>query len=84
MPEKEIGRITHYFNKIGVAAIELTGDLEVGDTIHIVGHTSDWKQNVDSMQIEHESVEKAGPGMSVGLRVEGHAHEHDQVFKVTE
>jgi hypothetical protein len=61
MPEKEIGKIAHYFNKIGVAAIELTGDLEVGDTIHVKGHTSDWTQNVDSMQIEHASVEKATP-----------------------
>lgn len=84
MPEEEIGRITHYFNKISVAAIELTGTLEVGDTIHVKGHTSDWTQNIDSMQIEHDSVEKAGPGDSVGIRVDAHAHEHDVVFKVTE
>ena len=84
MPEKEIGKIAHYFNKIGVAAIELTCDLEFGDTIHVKGHTSDWTQNVDSMQIEHASVEKAGPGESVGIGVEGHAHQHDVVYKVTE
>ena len=84
MPEKEIGKISHYFNKIGVAAIELTGDLQVGDTIHVKGHTSDWKQEIDSMQIEHDSVEKAGPGMSVGIKVEGHAHVHDVVYKVTD
>jgi len=84
MPEKEIGKITHYFNKISVAAIELTGDLEVGDTIRIKGHTDDWTQNVDSMQVEHESIEKAGPGLSVGISVEGHAHVNDVVYKVTE
>ena len=83
MPEEEIGRITHFFNKISVAAIELTGNLEVGDTIHVKGHTSDWTQTVDSMQIEHDSVQKAGPGDSVGVKVEGHAHEHDHVYKVT-
>jgi translation elongation factor EF-1alpha len=84
MPEQQIGRITHYFNKIGVAAIELSAEMTVGDTIHIKGHTSDWTQNVDSMQVEHDSVEKAGPGDSVGIKVEGHAHEHDAVFKVTD
>jgi putative protease len=84
MPEVEIGRITHYFNKIGVAAIELSDKLEVGDVIHVKGHTSDFKQDVSSMQIEHESVEAAGPGDSVGMKVEGHAHEHDTVYKVVE
>ena len=84
MPEKEIGKITHYFNKISVAAIELTGGLEVGDTIRIKGHTDDWTQNVESIQVEHESIEKAGPGLSVGIKVEGHAHVNDVVYKVTE
>lgn len=84
MAEEEIGRITHYFNKIGVAAIELTGNLTVGDTIHVKGHTSDWEQPVDSIQIEHESVESAGSGASVGIKVEGHAHEHDVVYRVTD
>jgi translation elongation factor EF-1alpha len=71
MPEQEIGKIAHYFNKIGVA-------------IHIKGHTSDWTQTVGSLQIEHDSVEKAGTGDSVGLKVDGHAHLHDAVYKVTD
>lgn len=83
MPEEEIGRVTHYFNKIGVAAIELSGTMAVGDTIHVKGHTSDWTQEVDSMQIEHDSVQSAGAGDSVGIRVPGHAHVHDVVYKVT-
>lgn len=83
MPEEEVGQVTHYFNKISVAAIELTGELSVGDTIHIKGHTSDWTQTVDSMQIEHESVEKAGPGDQIGIKVDEHAHENDVVYKVT-
>ncbi len=84
MPEEEVGKVTHYFNKISVAAVELTGHLSVGDKIHIKGHTSDWVQTVESMQIEHESVEKAAPGDTVGIKVDGHAHEHDIVYKVTD
>ena len=84
MAEQEIGFVTHYFGKVGVAAIEITaGELKVGDTIHIKGHTSDFKEHVDSMQVDHESVEVARVGDSVGIKVSEHAREHDKVFKVT-
>lgn len=82
MAEEEIGRVVHYFNHISVAALELSGNIAVGDMIHIKGHTSDFTQSVQSMQIEHDSVEKAGPGDSVGIRVNEHAHEHDVVYKI--
>lgn len=81
--EKQVGRITHFFGKIGVAAIELEDELQVGDTIHVKGHTSDWTQTISSIQIEHDQVEKAGPGDVIGIKVEGHAREHDVVYKVT-
>jgi len=85
MGEKKVGVVTHYFGKLGVAAIKLTdGPLKVGDTIHIRGHTSDWVQAVDSMQIEHESVQEARVGDDIGIRVTDHAREHDEVFVVTE
>ena len=85
MAEVELGRITHYFGKIGVAAIEITQDsLAVGDTIHIKGHTSDFNQKVDSMQIDGQPVEEAAAGHSVGLKVPEHAREHDTVYKVVE
>jgi putative protease len=85
MPEKQVGVVSHYFGHIGVAAIELTdGPLEVGDTIHILGHTSDFNQPVDSIQIEHESVEAAKKGDSVGIKVVEHARVHDVVYKVIE
>jgi len=85
MAEVEIGRVTHYFGKVGVAAIEIeSGELKVGDTIRIKGHTSDFTQKIDSMQIEHEDVEVAKPGDSVGLKVSEHARTHDVVFLVTE
>lgn len=82
--EKQVGRVTHYFGKIGVAAVELEDELKVGDTIHFKGHTSDWSQKVDSMQIEHDQVEKAGPGDVIGIKVKEHAREHDVVYKVVE
>ena len=84
MAEKKIGVITHYFGKIGVAALEITdGELRVGDTIHIKGHTSDFTQSVESMEVEHKTVELARVGDSVGLKVVDHAREHDEVLKVT-
>ena len=85
MAEVELGKITHYFSKIGVAAIEITHDtLRVGDTIRVKGHTSDFLQKIDSMQIDGQSVSEATIGQSVGLRVKDHAREHDQVFKLVE
>jgi translation initiation factor IF-2 len=83
--EEEIGKISHFFSKINVGVLDLTnGDLRIGDTIHIKGHTTDFYQKVESMQVEHASVETADKGMQVGLKVESSVREGDQVFKVTE
>jgi GTPase len=83
--EEEIGRITHYFSKINVGVIELSkGTLQVGDTIHIKGHTSDFYQKVESMQVEHAPVDSVKPGEEVGIKVESPVRENDAVFKVTE
>lgn len=79
---KEIGKITHYFTKLGVAIVELSAGLKVGETIHIKGATSDFKQKVDSMQIEHDKIEEAKKGQAIGLKVKEHAREHDVVYKV--
>ena len=85
MAEKKIGKVTHYFNHLSVAAIEITeGELKVGDTIHIVGHTSDFLQKVNSIQIEHNSVEKAIVGQSIGIKVDEPVRQHDDVFLVTD
>lgn len=83
MAEKEIGKVTHFFNKISVAGISLTDSLSVGDTIRIKGHTTDFEQKVDSMQIEHDNVQTAGRGSEIGIRVKDHVREHDTVYKVT-
>jgi translation elongation factor EF-1alpha len=83
--EEEIGRISHYFSRIGVGVVELTkGGLKVGETIHIKGHTTDLYQKVESMQMEHAPVQAAKKGESFGLHVESQVREHDLVFKVTE
>lgn len=84
MPEELIGKVVDYYGKIGVAAIELSGSLKVGDKIHIKGHTTDFEQMVDSMQIEHQSVPEAKAGDSIGIKVKEYCRGHDSVFKVTE
>jgi len=85
MEEKLIGKITHYFNKIGVGVIEISeGKLKAGDKIHIKGATTDFEQSVSSMQIEHETVEKASAGQAIGMKVEQAVHEGDEVYKIEE
>jgi putative protease len=81
--EKKIGVVEKYFGKINVMAIRITEDsLNVGDTIKIKGHTTDFEMKVDSMQIEHASVLRAEPGASVGIKSDQRVREHDVVFKV--
>ncbi len=83
--EEEIGHITHYFPKIGVAVVEVTtGSLKVGETIHIKGHTSDFTQPVESLQQEHLSVPEIKKGVSAGMKVKEHVREGDKIYKVKE
>ena len=82
MEEKEIGKITHYFGHINVGIIALSDTLKAGETIHIKGHSSDFTQTVDSMQVEHVSVPEAKPGDAIGIKVAQKVHPHDTVFKV--
>jgi putative protease len=77
----EVGRITHFFSKISVAVIELKAALNVGDTIVVKGPTTDFEQVVDSMQIEHENVQRAEAGQSIGLKVAQRVRETDLVYK---
>jgi putative protease len=83
MEEKKIGEVIKFFGKIGVAAIRISeGSLKIGDTIHIVGHTTDVTQTIDSMQIENKNVQEAGQGADIGIKVKGRVREHDVVNKV--
>jgi len=78
---KPIGKISHYFDKIGVAVVELSSELKVGDKIIIEGQDTSFEQEVKSMQIEHEQVKVAKKGQSIGLKVKGQVKEHYLVYK---
>jgi translation elongation factor EF-1alpha len=85
MAEEKIGEVSKYFARAGVAGIQVEdGSLSIGDTIHIVGHTTDFTQRVESLQLENQAIEKAMPGQLVGISVKDRVREKDQVFKVTE
>jgi len=85
MVEEKIGVVEHFFTKINVAAIKITdGELKIGETIHIVGASTDIKQKIETMQIERESVETVKAGDAVGIKVKDRVREHDIVYKVPE
>jgi hypothetical protein len=84
MSESLVGKVTHYFDRISVAVLELTEKLRVGDTVHFLGHSIDFTQKVTSLQIEHQNVPEAKPGQDVALKVTEKVHPNDSVFKVTE
>jgi len=79
---QEVGRVTHYFTKIGVAIVELKSLLSVGDRIHFKGPNTDFTQSVKSMQIEHKNVTQAKTGQSIGLKVDDRVRENDRVYKI--
>ncbi|HZI95573.1 MAG TPA: translation elongation factor-like protein [Candidatus Paceibacterota bacterium] len=80
MKEKLIGKITHYFDKIGVAIIELSGVLKVGERVHIKGSSTDFEQDISSIQIEHEDMKKAKKGDAIGVKVDEKVREGDEVL----
>ena len=82
--EVEIGHVTHYFNKINVAVMTIKDELKIGETIHILGHTTDFMQKVTSMQIEHKNVGSVKPGDDFAMKVIEPVREHDVVYKVVE
>ncbi len=79
-----IGRVSHWYGKISVIGVTLTGYLAVGDTIRVRGHTTDFTQQVTSMQAWHQDIREAGPGAQVGIRVAHRARVGDRVYKVAE
>jgi translation elongation factor EF-1alpha len=83
MAEKLIGKVNHWFGKISVAGIKLTDTLAAGDHVHFLGYTTDFEQDITSMQIMHQDVAKAGPGDAVGVKVQLQVRPGDRVYKVT-
>lgn len=82
MQEKEIGIVTHYYGHLSVGIVKLQDVLKVGETILIKGHTSNFTQPVESMQIEHTDVAEAKAGDVIGLKITQKVHPHDKVYKV--
>jgi hypothetical protein len=81
--EKLIGKVTHYYDRIGVAVLELDDGLKVGDIVHITGRGTDFVQQVNSMEIEHRKMQSVGAGEDVALKVDGAVREGDAVYRVT-
>jgi translation initiation factor IF-2 len=84
MAEIEVGKVTHYFGKIGVAGVKLSDRLSVGDQVHVIGHTTDLTQDIKSIQIDKTQVQTADPGAEIGIEVPEHVREHDTVYRVTD
>lgn len=81
--EVQVGHVKHYYNHLGVAAVEVEdGELKVGDKIHIKGHSVDYVQPVTSIELEHHKIDEAHPGDNIGIKVDEHVHENDVVLKV--
>lgn len=81
--ETLIGKVVHFYNKISVAVLSLNAELSVGEVIHFSGKNTDFTQTVDSLQIEHQSIEKAAAGADVGLKTNQPVHEGDMVYRVS-
>jgi len=79
---KRVGKVTHYFDHINVAVLALSEAIRIGDSLHFLGHATDFKQEVKSMQIEHKAVDAAKPGDDVALQVAQRVRPNDAVFKV--
>ena len=79
---KPVGKVTHYYDKLGVAIVELVAGLKIGDKIKFEGHGSDFEQTVGTMQVDHEEVKEAKKGDVVGLQATGKVREGAIVLKV--
>lgn len=84
MEEKLVGEITHYFNKIGVAIVELTDTIKIGDRIKIQSGETELYQDVTSLQVEHQNVQQANKGEVVGMKVNDKVKEGDKVYLISE
>jgi translation elongation factor EF-1alpha len=79
-----VGEVNHFYNRIGVAVIDLVDTLQVGDQVQFVGRTTDFRQEVKSMQIEHQAITEAGEGQEIAMKVERRVRNHDKVYKLSE
>lgn len=82
--EIRVGRVTHYYNRIGVAVLELEDRLELGDTILILGRITEFSQPVESMEVNHRKIASAGPNEEVALKVWDYVRKGDVIYKEIE
>ncbi len=80
--EEKVGKVTHYYNKIGVAVVKLIKSLAVGDRIKISGHDQEYEQEVTSIQKDHLAIQKAEADDEIGLKVDRPVKENDEVYKI--
>ncbi|MBI4050325.1 MAG: hypothetical protein HY398_02650 [Candidatus Doudnabacteria bacterium] len=78
--EKKIGKVTHYYGKLGVAIVKLQKPLKVGDKVHFKGAHDDFTQEIRELQYEHQALAAAKAGQEVGIKVEQKVHENDEVL----
>ena len=84
MPEELVGSVVHFFKGPSVAVVRITaGALVVGDRVRFHGHTTDFTEQIGSMEVNHQKVERAGPGDEVAIQVTDRTRPHDQVLKVS-
>jgi len=83
LAEQPIGKVTHFFDKISVAVVELTAPLKVGDKIKFKRGEEEFEQAVESMQVEHEPLQEAKKGQAIGMKTKQPVHEGTEVFKVS-
>jgi hypothetical protein len=80
--EKRIGTVTHYYNRLSVAVLNLTDEIRLGDEIHIKGRITDLVMSVASLEVDHRKIESGGTGMEVALKVDDFVREGDEIYKV--
>jgi putative protease len=82
MAEKKIGKITHFFDNISVGIIELEDEIKIGDRVKFQGATTDFEQEITSMQYDHSDIESAGKGQEVGIKTDEKVREGDEVYLI--
>jgi putative protease len=83
MSHELVGHITHYYEHLRVAVLTLTAPIQLGEWLHIAGHTTDFVQPVISLQIDHQPVSEAEPGQDVAVKVANRVRAHDAVYRIT-
>ncbi len=83
MAEELVGRVSHYFSRVQVAVVKLSGEVKLGDVLHFQGHTTDFQQEITSMEIEHARVEQGTPGEEVAIQVNDRVRKGDEVYRVS-